>query len=219
MSGDRRIARARSLTTEQLIDVFAPPLPQPGPTAFRRLMAARPHLTPSGPGDYAFRLWLASIGESPPEDDIPALYADMAALCGWPMAESPAIEIASLAPPTQPKPEPVETYPPLFGRDAARQFVAHLRETGQCGSYTPEELAARYSTHARAINRQETPVNMLRKELAKLPGVIRSIKDDKGTRVGGKQRSRTTTWTILRATAAAPEPNPSLAREPMRVAA
>ena len=174
-------------------EIAAPQLTLSAPSAFLRLAADLSYLRPAEPGETQFRQWLSDIGETPEDGDIPSLYADMAELCGWPMAE--VAEVAEIVPPAPPA--PVEKYSALSGREAARQFLSHLRDTGQCGTYGADELAEVYSVHAREINRHETPVNTLRKEMAKLPGVMRCVKDDPRASGKSKRRSRTTTWTII----------------------
>ena len=217
MSAHRRDAHARSLTTAELVGAFTSSLPSPGArrNSFQRALGAQPRLAPAEPGDVAFRQWLADIGETPDEDDIPALYADMAELCGWPMAEATAVDVTATAAEQNP-PEPPEKYPPLPGRDAAQKFLDYICLSGRCGTYTADDLDTLYTEHAASINRHKTPVNTLRKELAKLPGVMRCIKDDDKASRKASRRSRTTTWTILDLSADVPE---AVDLTPMREAA
>lgn len=83
-------------------------------------------------------------------------------------------------------------HPVLSPTEAAHEFVSTLRATERTGQYASDELSAAYLDHCTATSRRPCPENLLRRELAKLPGVHSYT----ANRRIGRERYRPKVWVI-----------------------
>lgn len=205
-------------------------LPPDTRTPFQRLAASRPHLLPADDRLESFLRWMTDLGEDPSSEDALELYAAVCDLAGWsapwpdlPVAPVPEVgntqSIKGLVPVAPLPPTVGALHLALSGAEAAPLFLAWVRAEDRCGVYSSTELDALYTEHAAAIGTAETPHNMLRGELKRLPGVEAKMTDygGNGKRPRGKNRAerrmRSTHYTLH------PDPAANVTREPWRQAA
>lgn len=85
--------------------------------------------------------------------------------------------------------------PPLKGEPAARGFVAWLRDRGEFGPHTNDDLIRLYSAHCAAIGHEETPHNVLRPAMTRITSLgVLKWQEDKRAGTKGNKGSRNFLW-------------------------
>ena len=83
--------------------------------------------------------------------------------------------------------------PALSPHDAARKFLAWMRETGRCGQYSDGTLKDAYELHCQMIGAVPASDAHVRKHLRQLGGVSKALGKGPST----NKRERPTIWTIM----------------------
>lgn len=78
--------------------------------------------------------------------------------------------------------------PALAPSEAARRFLSSLQHDELVGEYTAPELSALYSQHCADDNLTPAPIDLVKGELVRLPGVHRKQADMRDPVTGKRQR-------------------------------